>query len=84
MEPGPDTAATTHLLSELDFAIEQLNTMRDIITRYERLHRLESITGPSRRTRVMRKEIKIMETRFNRAREFHGAGSNVDSLAANS
>ena len=68
MEPSPDTAETTHLLSELDFAIEQLNTMREIVTRYERLHALESITGPSRRTRVMRKEIEIMENRFRVAR----------------
>ena len=71
MEPSPDTAETNHLLSELDFAIEQLSTMREIATRYERLHKLETITGPSRRTRVMRKEIEIMESRFKSARNQH-------------
>ena len=68
MEPSPEAVKTKHLLSELDFAIEQLNAMRDIVSRYERLHKLESITGPTRRTRIMRREIEIMENRFNCAR----------------
>ena len=71
MEASPNTAETTQLLSELDFAIEQLNTMRDIVMRYDRLHRIESITGPCRHTRVMRKEIEILENRFNCARSAH-------------
>ena len=71
MEPSSNTAETTQLLSELDFAIEQLNTMRDIVMRYDRLHKVESVTGPSRHTRVMRKEIAILENRFNCARSAH-------------
>ena len=49
MEPSPDTVETAQLLSELDFAIQQLSTMREIVTRYERLHKLESATGPGKR-----------------------------------
>lgn len=69
MEPNPESKETARLLTELDLAIEQLIAMRDIVTSYEKLHRLESITGPTRRTRVMRQEIEFMEQRFNGERK---------------
>ena len=68
MEFNSESSETTRLLSELDLAIEQLSTMREIVTRYEKLHRLETITGPSNRTRVMREEIESMERRFSGVR----------------
>lgn len=69
MELNPESKETARLLSELDLAIEQLSAMRDIVTSYEKLHQLESITGPCQRTREMRREIEIMENRFNGERK---------------
>ena len=80
MELSPESKETARLLTELDLAIEQLSAMRDIVTSYEKLHQLESITGPSQRTRVMRKEIEIMEKRFDGERKLLRAES--DSSAA--
>ena len=69
MELNPDSNETARLLTELDLAIEQLSAMRDIVTRYEKLHQLESITGPSQRTRGMREEIERLEKRFSGERK---------------
>jgi len=55
---------TSRLLSELDRAIDQSSALRDIVRKYEHLRSIESITGPSRLTRIMRKEIQIMESRL--------------------
>ncbi len=66
------TAETARLLSELDFAIDQSSAMRDIISKYEHMRSIESITGPSRITRVMRKEIQIMESRLRLVRSNQG------------
>ena len=45
-------------------AIDQSSALRDILRRYEQLRSIESITGPSRLTRIMRKEIQILESRL--------------------
>lgn len=58
------TRETTRLLSELDLAIDQSSVMRNIVDKYADLHNLESITGPSRLTRIMRKEIQVMESKL--------------------
>lgn len=81
METGPESAETARLLSELDLAIDQLSKMREIVTRYERLHRLESVTGPSRRTRAMRHEIEIMESRLKFARTHHQSGMGLTAAS---
>ena len=67
---------TSRLLSELDDVIDQSSVMRDIIDRYECLHSLENLTGPSPKTRILRKEIKLMELklRLERAGRQLGAG----------
>ena len=57
---------TSRLLSELDQAIDRSSVMRDIIGRYERLRSIENITGPSRLTRIMRSEIRAMESQLQR------------------
>ena len=59
-----DTHATSRLLSELDLAIDRSSAMRDIVSKYERLRNIENITGPSRLTRVLRKEIQLLENRL--------------------
>ncbi len=67
--PNLDSSAeTSRLLSELDHAIDQSSAMRDIISKYERMRHIESITGPSHATRIMRKEIQIMESRLRLVR----------------
>jgi len=59
---------TSRLLAELDAAIDQSSAMREIVDKYQILHSLESITGPSEKTRAMRREIELMERalRFDR------------------
>ena len=59
---------TSRLLAELDVAIDQSSVMREIVDKYQRLHSLESITGPSKKTRALRREIELMEhaLRFDR------------------
>jgi len=59
---------TSRLLAELADAIDQSSVMREIVDKYQRLHSLEGITGPSEKTRAMRREIELMERalRFDR------------------
>ncbi len=66
------SAETTRLLSELDLAIDQSSAMRDIISKYEHMRNIESITGPSRVTRIMRKEIQILESKLRLVRAGQG------------
>ena len=61
----PDSASeTSRLLTELDQALDRSGVMREILRRYERIRHIESITGPSQITRVMRKELEILERRL--------------------
>ena len=63
--PQPDsTSETARLLSELDQALDRSGILRDILRRHERIRQIESITGPSQITRVMRKELEILERRL--------------------
>ena len=62
------TRETSRLLSELDLAIDESSVMRDIISRYEHVRNIEKLTGPSRLTRIMRKEIQILESRLRLVR----------------
>lgn len=64
MKPNPEpdaTLETSRLLAELDQAIDHSSTLRDIVRRREQLYELESLTGPSRYSRALRKEIWILE-----------------------
>ena len=65
------THETSRLLSELDQAIDQSSVMRDIVRKYEYIRSIENLTGPSRFTRIMRKEIQILESRLNVVRARH-------------
>ncbi len=58
-------AATSHLQSELDLAIDRSSLIREIVSKYERLHSIEQITGPSPRTRLIRSEIAYLEERLH-------------------
>ncbi len=64
------TLETSQLLSQLDQVIDQSGLIRDIVNRWERLHRIEGITGPSRCTKIMRQEIEAIESKLKSAREF--------------
>ena len=64
---------TSRLLEELDQAIDRCDVIRDIARRWERLHDMERVTGPSRRTRILHKEIMLLEMRV-RCRD-GGSGS---------
>jgi hypothetical protein len=58
------TRETSRLLSELDLAIDHSSVIRNIVDKSAELRNLESITGPSRLTRIMRKEIQVMESKL--------------------
>lgn len=62
---------TSRLLTELDQVIDHSSVMREIIRKYEYIRSIENITGPSKLTRIMRKEIQIMETRLRQVRDRH-------------
>ncbi len=62
------TSETSRLLTELDQVIDQSSVMREIIRKYEYIRSIENITGPSRLTRIMRKEIQLMESKLRRVR----------------
>ena len=64
MESRTDTEETHRLLTELDRAIDRSSVLRELLSRRERLRRLEGVIGSSRKTRVLRKEIELMETRL--------------------
>jgi hypothetical protein len=57
--------ATSRLLAALDDALDQSSVMREIVDKYERLHSIESMVGPSSKTRILREEIELMEREFN-------------------
>ena len=69
------TRETSRLLSQLDLAIDESSVMRDIISKYEYIRSIENITGPSRVTRILRQEIRILESRLQLARNRHHAES---------
>ena len=64
MNTNPDLEVaneTSRLLSELDQAIDHSSAIRAIVKRREQLYDLERLTGPSPKTRSLRKEIWQME-----------------------
>ena len=67
MNPTREPDETAQLLSELDQAIDRSSLLRTILNRCQRLHDLECLTGPTRKTRVLRKQIKLLEARLNRS-----------------
>ena len=68
--PGLEIAdETSRLLSELDLAIDHSSTIRAIARHREQLCDLESLTGPSPRSRALREEIRLLEQRLSTERE---------------
>lgn len=66
---------TGRLLSELDRAIDHSSSLRNIIRRQEALLELESITGCSRKTQILRLEITRLEQQLNTERDNSGASN---------
>ena len=60
---------TARLLAELDQLLDRSSALRDIMQRYQQLHELESITGPTRTTRNLRNEIMQLEQRLRAAHD---------------
>ena len=63
------TDETARLLRELDRAIDHSSVLRNIIRRQEALQELESITGPSHKTRSLRQEITRLERQLYAQRD---------------
>jgi hypothetical protein len=70
---------TSRLLAELDHALRRSDAIRDIVRRWERLHDMERVIGPSRKTRVLHKEILLLERRVRAARSCPDSASRPDS-----
>jgi len=69
------THETSRLLVELDQAINRSDAIRDIVRRWERLHDMECVIGPSRKTRVLHKEIMLLERRIRCGRVNRSSGA---------
>ena len=69
------THETSRLLAELDQAMNRSDAIRDIVRRWERLHDMERVIGASRKTRVLHKEIMLLERRFRSSRVYHNSGA---------
>ena len=59
---------TSRLLTELERAIDHCSTLRAIARHREQLYNLESLTGPSAKTRSLRAEIHQLEQHLSAAR----------------
>jgi hypothetical protein len=82
-KPGCDLASeTARLLSELELALEHYSTIRTIARYRDQLHDLESLTGPSLKTRSLRAEIRLLERRLGDAREVATAFPATSLLSA--
>lgn len=55
---------TKRLLNELDDALDYSSALREIFEKYEQLRQLERVTGPSRVTRLLRRQIRNLEDRL--------------------
>ena len=67
MSPNCEPDETARLLTELDQAIDRSSLLRSILNRCQRLHDLEQLTGPTRKTRSLRKQIRLLEARLDRS-----------------
>lgn len=67
-ESTEEIRETTRLLQELDRVLDESSMIRDIAGKYEALRDLERLTGPSRGTRMLRKEIIRLENRLRLVR----------------
>ena len=68
MDRNPDpgvSGETSRLLAELDRAISRSDAVRDIVRRWQLLHDMERVIGPSRMTRVLHKQIMLLERRIH-------------------
>ena len=69
-DPGREIAnETNRLLSELELTLDYSSTIRAIARHREQLYDLESLTGPSLRTRTLRAQIHQLEQRLDAERE---------------
>ena len=73
---------TSRLLSELELTLDHCNTIRAIARHREQLCALESLTGPSPRTRTLRAEILQLEQRLGTEREAASALPGASLLPA--
>lgn len=76
------TCETSRLLAELDQAINRSDAIRDVVRRWERLHDMERVIGPSRKTRVLHKEIMLLEGRIRAGYVKRSSSSSPDSSPA--
>ena len=59
---------TIQLLNELDNALLHSSALRAVLEKSRELQRLESVTGPSRLTRALRREISLLQNQLGKVR----------------
>ena len=75
-----DPGETSRLLSELELALDHCSTILAIARQREQLYDLESLTGPSQRTRSLRAEIRLLEQHLNAARTVAAASESASRI----
>lgn len=64
-----DPNSTSQLLNHLDLAIDEAKLIRAISQMYEQVYKIETVSGPSKRTHFLRQEIVNKESQLKRIRD---------------
>ncbi len=64
-----DPSSTSQLLNNLSLAIDETKLVRAIDSMQNDIYKIEMASGPSKRTRFLRREIGYLEARLERIRQ---------------
>ena len=64
-----DPTSTSELLNNLNLAIDETKLVRAIDSMQNDIYKIESISGPSKRTHFLRKEIFILQEKLAQLRQ---------------
>ncbi len=64
-----DPVSTNQILNSLNSAIDEAKLVTTLANMSNRIQQLESVSGPSKRSESLRKEIKILEIQINYIRD---------------
>lgn len=59
-----DPATTIRLLSNLDLAIDEAKMVREAVNHCDQIWKIESASGPSKRTQFLRQEVARLEAQI--------------------
>ena len=64
-----DPTSTSQLLSNLNRAIDETKLLRTISSVQSDIYKIESVSGPSMRTRFLRRQLKSLEIQLEMVRK---------------